>query len=213
MALGRIQRVLSELYDVQVEASVEDFVCDADLVHATVGQGVGRGELLVVAEDAEGVCVGLYVCPDAVQALTETGAEADVWLDERFRAACLATEGVSHFLYLMFRAENEHPVSQLELELQAEVDKYATALLSGNGVGAIQARSRTVRHRLFAGVRFIDGRGTEQGERYRVAHRVADRYVRRLEEEYLRGGDLPGLMRELRRFYRCGLRGKLESAG
>lgn len=208
--LGAIQGALSELYDVQVEASVEDFVCDAAVVRATVGaEQVDRGELLVVAEEQEGVSVGLYVDPEAVAALEGRGLD---W-QEAFEACCLATEGVSHFLYLMFRAESGEPVSQLELELQAEVDKYATGLLAGNGVGAIRARSRSLRRRLFHQARFRDGAETEQGERYRVASRIAERFTRWLEAEHLDRGDLPELGRQLRRFYRMGLREKLERAG
>ena len=139
-----------------------------------------------------------------------------------------ATEGVSHFLYLVFRAENDTTVSQLELELQAEVDKYASAVLgerglSGNGVMTIQARtrgvpggrelarSRAVRAQLFAGVRFLDGPDSPEGRRYRMAHRLAARYTAKLERRHLDHGDVPAFLHELRRFYRHGLREKLEA--
>jgi len=212
MTLNRIQAALSELYDVEVDPRVEDFVCDADIVRQTAGHGPeDRGEVLVVAEDEEGVSVGLYVCASAVAAVGEDVGAA--WLDSgRFQGACLATEGVSHFLYLAFREQNDQGVTQLELELQAEVDKYATALLSGNGVGAIRARSRDLRRRLFGHVRFLDGRDSPEGERYRLAHRLAARYLGRLEESFLARADVGALLRELRRFYRLGLREKVETA-
>lgn len=211
MPLDRIQRILSELYDVQIESSVDDFVCDAETVRAAVGEGVERGEVLLVAEDADGISVGLYVCPQAVDALEQDLDEA--WLDEgRFEAACLATEGVSHFLFLMFRAENEDGVSQLELEVQAEVDKYATGLLAGNGIGAVRARSRSMRWRLFHNAQFLDPAHTEAGQRYRLATRIAARYALWLEEQFVATGDLEALRTELRRFYRLGLREKMELA-
>lgn len=211
MALDEIQRLLSDLYDVRIASAVGDFVCDEETVRATVGDGVERGEVLLVAEQDDGISVGLYVCPQAVSALGEDPERA--WLDERrFAAACLATEGVSHFLFLMFRAEHDDAVSQLELELQAEVDKYATGLLAGNGVGAIEARSRSMRWRLFHRVAYLDAAHTEAGERYRTATRVAARYARWLEERFVATGDLEGLRAELRRFYRLGLREKLEAA-
>ena len=209
MALDAIQRSLSELYDVDVESSVEDFVCDAETVRA-VGEDTDRGEVLLIAEEADGISIGLYVSPHAVHVLS---THADAWLDERgFEAACLATEGVSHFLYLMFRAQNDDAVSQLELELQAEVDKYATGLLAGNGVGAIRARSRSMRWRLFARAKFLDDASTEAGQRYRKATAAAARYAAWLEERYVATGELEALRNELRRFYRLGLREKLEAA-
>lgn len=220
MALKEIQDALAALYDVQVDHDVMDFVCDAALVEHTTG-GSDCGEVLLVAEDGDdGVLVALYVAPEAREVLGE--APFDAWHDdERVWAASLATEGVSHFLYLMFRVENDRAVSQLELELQAEVDKYATALLgdgaestsdlAGNGVNLIRKRSRALRARIFDGAEFIDDERTEAGERYRIAHRLGRTYAARLERLYVDVGDLDALRRELRRFYRLGLREKLET--
>jgi hypothetical protein len=213
--LGRIQRALVELYDVPLDASVDDFVCDEEVAREAVGEGVERREVLLVAEEPDGLAVGLYVDEAALTTLREmTGGDA--WLEEegpRFAATCLATEGVSHFVYLMFRATNDTSVTQLELELQAEVDKYATGLLAGHGVGLIRARSRALRQRLFADARFLDEPGTEEGDRYRLATRLAAQYAASLESRFLDRGDLTAFARELRRFYRLGPREKIEQSG
>ena len=37
---------------------------------------------------------------------------------------CLALEGVSHFLYLIWNASFDRSVTLLEMELQAEIDKF-----------------------------------------------------------------------------------------
>jgi hypothetical protein len=223
MGLQRIQDALCGLYRVVVDQRVEDYLCDADTIEAVAGDECLRGEVLVIAEDeeGEGAAIGLYVAADAIADVADGG---DVWLDGRLQSACLATEGVSHFVYVMFRATEDHSVSQLELELQAEVDKYASATLgsvdpyaplTGLGVGAIRTaamreRSRVVRDRLFASVTFLDEGGTEAGERYRLAHRAGARFAAHLEAHYLDEGDFQGWLRALRRFYRAGLRGKLE---
>ena len=210
MKLREIQRRLERLYDLDLDESVEDFVCDEEAAREAVGDMVSRREVLLVAEEPDGIAVGLYVDEDALLRLH--GAR-DAWMDDRrFDAACLATEGVSHFVYLMFRARGDHQVSQLELELQAEVDKYATGLLAGNGARLIQERSRSLRRRLFAEAELLDELDAEEVERYQTALRVAARYTARLEERYVAAGDLRGLARELRRFYRLGASDKL-SAG
>lgn len=204
--LRRIQRTLSELYDLRPIADVEQFVCGPELLRAALGEGAEhRREILLVLEDEEGVHVGLYLDPDVLDRIRAA--------DPDFAALCLATEGVSHFLYLGFRADNDQQVTQLELELQAEVDKYAAGLLAGNGVGAIRARSRALRERLFADARFLDPPESVEGERYRLAHRAAARYAARLEARYVDSGRLHELWAELRRFYRLGPRQKLERAG
>jgi hypothetical protein len=209
--LTRIQRMLADLYDLRPALDVERFVCGPELLRAAVGEGAeARGEVLLVFEDDEGLHVALYLDPEVLTALREGAPD--------FRAQCLATEGVSHFLYLTFRADNDEQVSQLELELQAEVDKYAAGLagaeaLAGNGVGAIRARSRALRERLFRTARFLDAPESPEGERYRVAHRAAARYTAVLEERYVETGRLEDLRTELRRFYRMGAREKLEHTG
>lgn len=212
--LTRIQDLLVEFYDLNdlsPERNVERFVCGPETLRAAVGEGPeDRGEVLLVFEDQDGLHLGLYLDPDVLAALRAGNAD--------FRAQCLATEGVSHFLYLTFRADNAEQVTQLELELQAEVDKYAAGLagveaLSGYGVGAIRARSRYLRERLFRSPRFLDAPETAEGERYRLAHRAAARYTGVLEERFVRTGRLEELRAELRRFYRLGAREKLEHAG
>lgn len=226
--LARIQHLLTDLYDVEVTASVDDFVCGEAVARAVVGDAVCRGEVLVVVDDPEDASVGLYVAPDVLERVRRTAAwpphaSAPPAGDRRgagFRAYCLATEGVSHFVYLMFRAEHEAAVSQLELEVQGEVDKYAAALVgeragprAGHSRGALWARSRALRWHLFARADFRDAPETDEGERYRVAHRLASRYTAALEARHVARGDLAGLATELRRFYRMSLREKMEAVG
>ena len=202
--LTRIQNRLNELYDVD-SLPVEPFICSEEEARAAVGDAVSRGEVLLVSEDADGgISVGLYVDESALDLLRSDDASLEAYW--------LAAEGVSHFVYLIFRAQNDESVTQLELELQAEVDKYATALLDGWGVGLIAERSRQIRRRLFDDAEYLDDEGTEEGERYRLATRTAARVVANLERRFVAREDLAGLIGELRRFYRLGRREKLAYA-
>ncbi len=119
------------------------------------------------------------------------------------------TEEVSHFLYLLFCARSSRTVTELELELQGEVDKYLTAafFLSLQNEGAVSTRLRRL---LFREYHLAEGLSDEQAERYRKASRLAFDYCGYLEAEYLRPRRLPDLLRESRRFYRLGQRDKLE---
>jgi len=211
--LARIQAALERLYDVRSELRVDDFLCDEEFTETVAPQATERGEVLLVTQREGDLSVGLYLSDTALAELDTLADGDDAWLDERFGSACLVTEGVSHFVYLVFRANDGGAVSLLELELQAEVDKYATALLAGNGVGAIRERSRAIRGRLFADAKYLDAAGTEEGDRYRLATRLAARFAERLEREHLGADDLDGLARTLRRFYRLGAREKIEAIG
>jgi hypothetical protein len=207
--LGRIQDALCDLYGIDVPHSVEDFLCDEDAVALVAGAEADRGEVLVIAEEPDALSLGLYVCDDALRALARAG---DAWVDGRLEAMSLATEGVSHFVYVAYRVEQSRAVSELELELQAEVDKYAVAVTDSTFPGVLLARSRRVRGDLFDRAEFIDAADTERGERYRLAHRTAMRFTSKLEREFLERADREGWLRRLRAFYRENLQGKLSLA-
>lgn len=117
-----------------------------------------------------------------------------------------AVEGVSHFVYLAERARIGLPATRLELELQAEVDKFA--LLTIEPAPDDPLPRQALRQQLFERVRFAHARGTVDGERYRLANRLAARYALRLDS-----GQAPeSLRRQLRRFYRAGQTDKISLA-
>ena len=192
MTISEWQLRLSALYDLELELDVTRFLCDEAEARALGGEDAARrGEVLFVRSDDDGAAVSLYVDAAALSLAHDEG-----WLGsgDRFRACCLATEGLSHLVYVAFRDLHEHEVSELELELQAEVDKWAMALLAP-WRGLDRARA---------------GAGTERGDRYRAATRLAARYARTLEHTLLSTGRIDDLARELRRFYRLGAREKIE---
>ena len=95
---------------------------------------------------------------------------------------CQVVEGVSHFLLLAERARRELPTTQLELELQAEVDKL---VLLGVVTGPLtRSRFARLRQRLFDDVRFVEQANHERGQRYRLANRLAARLAYRLERRF-----------------------------
>lgn len=106
-------------------------------------------------------------------------------------------EGVSHFVYVANRARQELPSTQLELELQAEVDKFVLLVLEQAPYDRGEAFE--VHARLFERVSYLHDAGTELGDRYRTANDLAARFVRRL---MTRSDDTTHA--DLRRFYRAG---------
>jgi hypothetical protein len=115
--------------------------------------------------------------------------ENDEWLQ--------LAEGVSHFVYVANRARQELPSTQLELELQAEVDKFVLLVLEQ--VPFDRGEAFEVHSRLYERVRYLHEAGTELGDRYRTANDLAARFVRRL----MSCGPL-STHATLRRFYRAG---------
>jgi hypothetical protein len=133
--------------------------------------------------------------------------------DENLQDFCTALEGVSHFHYLIWSLSRGRDVSLLELELQAEVDKYASALtlLTRQRDGAYP---RTLHARLFDRVSYMPQLGETARHRYEAANRHAARYCRELDERFLRRRACrpEAWLTELRKFFRCGHQQKLLAA-
>jgi hypothetical protein len=125
-------------------------------------------------------------------------------------SVCQLIEGVSHFVYVADRARRQLPATQLELELQAEIDKYVLLALEGDRFDP--STSRTLHAKLYERVRFCHPEGTEAGDRYRMANDLAARMVRRLEVLYAEKGRFAELREALSRFYRMGQADKIQFA-
>jgi hypothetical protein len=200
-----VQRRLEVFYDLHPEAPVTEYlVPPAEVVHLP-----GGGSRTLVSQQGDEVSVGVVLDEKTGRELER--ADPRVRLDaSNLGPFSTLTEEVSHFLYLLSRARSDRPVTRLELELQAEVDKYLVALFF-LGLQDEGASSPRLRGLLFEGYRLVEGLSAESAERYHEANRLARRYCRWLEARCLRRPGPGGLAREARRFWRLGQREKLET--
>lgn len=213
--LGQLQSLLAELYDAPVEHDVHDFLITDPRQAAALQDRAApppTDEQLLIAETEDGLAMSLYLHAEVLGRLAARCPLRS--LDEaNLQDYCTALEGVSHFHYVSWSATCARSVSLLELELQAEVDKYATALslLLAQREGRFPAE---LFRRLFEGGQWLPHLSDDERERYAEAHRCAARFCRRLEERFLRRRHArPGaLLMELRAFYRLGRRAKLRHA-
>jgi hypothetical protein len=183
---AKVQAALERLYRLDRVVDVGDFV---------QGGCEGEREALFVREADDGALEVSLRLP-----ALEGSAGLDV--------LCQIIEGVSHFVYVVERARVQREATQLELELQAEVDKWVVLAASMRETFD-EAQSAALRARLYEGVAYEHDAGSEIGERYRLANDAAHRFVRRLEREYVgraRFGEMRG---ELYRFFHVGQEEKL----
>jgi hypothetical protein len=202
--LARVQRGLETLYRVDTGVEVEDFVIGPHVRDGFVATRRPREQLLVREDEGE-MSLALFIDPTALEnlAANDPGRRLD---DGNLGDFLLAVEGVSHFIYAVCCARAERPVTQLELELQAEVDKYVTCLLATEPAADV---SSELRRRLFADCAYDDDLDHEEHDRYRAANDNAHRYTGYLEHAFVRRRRIPEMLNELRRFYRLGLPAKL----
>jgi hypothetical protein len=221
MVLRGLQSLLARLYDVEQRYDVYDFlVTDRRAVPAGEPRNDRRAgeEELLLAEtvDAAGspaAAVALYLDPELLRRLEEADPHRAL-TEENLADYCTALEGVSHFVYSTWRLNSDRPVSLLELETQAEVDKYAvTVFLLAHQQGGASYPAQ-VHARLFDRVSFDARLEPDQYQRYWTAHRCAASYCRRLERRFVNRGvaRIEAMVRELRSFYRLGSAAKLRHA-
>lgn len=180
-----MQRSLERFYWLEQGPDVTEFV-------RTV-EGPSRESLLVRADD-DAVELALYL-PDE---------DAD---ERGFHDAYVQLiEGVSHFVYVAERARVDLPTTALELELQAEVDKFVVLAFDEGELD--RSRAWTVHRTLYENVAFLHSEDSEPGRRYRLANELAARMANRLAKSSLRSGQRAFLQR----FYRSGQTDKIRLA-
>jgi hypothetical protein len=209
MLLRRMQSLLAGLYDAPVEHDAEDFlVSDPKRLRDTVGEPRSDEQVFVVEQEGE-LRIGLFIDQHVLDRLQRRDP-LEALDQDNLSDFCTALEGVSHFHYLIWSCARGRSVSLLELELQAEVDKYATALalLTQQRAGAFPG---DLHARMFGSVSFLPELDEVSRRRYEEANRRAARYCRSLDERYLhpRRRQPEKWLAELRRFFRCGHQEKI----
>jgi len=202
MLLQQLQDLLAGIYDLPTDYRVYDFLFTEreHLPHAV--RESQTDEQLLVLDQAGAARIGLFLDPQLLERLASSnpletlngGNLADYWT---------ALEGVSHFLYLAWNAGHDRGVTLLELELQAEIDKYVASwwLLRAQDPGRYPAE---LHHLLFERARVDLRLAGDRSPMYRAANQYAARFCRRLERQLSAQARRvrTETLAELRRFYR-----------
>jgi hypothetical protein len=205
--IDRVQAHLEAIYGIRCEERASAYVVGPEVARALGGTGRADEELLV-SEEGEELSVALYLSPELLQRLAhfEDAPDSSV-LDRALGSYCELAEGVSHFLYVIRAAQGDRTVSLLELEAQAEVDKFASCALLRWNEGAAWARSLI--DRLFHECSLRPGLDEAERWRYTEASRLARNYCRRLLRQ-ISEHRMDLLLAELRHSYRLGAEAKLD---
>jgi hypothetical protein len=199
--LDVLQRYLTDIYRTDHGLSVTDFLITDPALAAMLGSGrmlPDTEESVLLREDRHGLALSVYLDEDVLSRLERADPLREL-RPEHLDDFCTVLEGISHFNYICWRARQDTPVKLLELEMQAEVDKFVASWLL-----AVEQQDHELARRLhgwlFDRVRFNPGLDAEQAERYRAANDYAARFCHYLAERLREDGDRS--LAELRRFYR-----------
>lgn len=214
MLLNKLQRELEAIYAIELQHRVHDFVIDDPHLASLIDNSPNARDIpekLLIHQDGENVDIALYLDSELIKRLEENDPTEKLH-NHNIHDFWLALEGISHFLYFTWNVEYERPVSLLELELQAEVDKFilAALLLEKQFNGYIP---QGLHYHLFENAGF-DARLDEQELiRYRDANYFAGKFCLHIKERFLRHRHYEPLINELRRFYRLNHHNKIQAIG
>jgi hypothetical protein len=199
--LSNLQKHLTDIYQVDPGFEVTDFVITDPVVARLLGYGAlvpNTDESVLLSQDEDGLALSLYLDEEMLERLTRDNPMDELRADQ-LDDLCKVIEGVSHFNYIVWRAKQDKAVTLLELEMQAEVDKFVGTLLMALDQQDFEF-ARRLHGWLFDRVRFNPDLNADQLERYRAANDFAGRFCHGLRDR-LKRDSIKG-MHELRHFYR-----------
>lgn len=206
--LSQLQQQLSDTYQVGQQYDVRDFLITDPTIAKCIGQGAvlsDSRETLLLSEDDDGLALSLFLDSQLLERLESADPLS------RLRAELLddfwqVLEGISHFNCVVWKASQDRPVTLLELELQAEIDKFVSTMQLALNQGEHDLLN-SLHGWLFDEVSFHDELDGEQVIRYRAANEYAARFCHGLRQQLMR--DDAHVLPELRRFYRLPMTDKI----
>lgn len=207
--LTSLQGALADIYDLPATPDVAEFLMTDRARLAGFDAARAGDEQLLVAEEGDTLSLALFIDAAVLERLARRDPY-DALTGENLADYLTAAEGVSHFVYVAWNAGHDKPVTLLELELQAEIDKYVLCawLLREQGDGRFP---RELHRALFERARVDPAFAGSRAGLYRTASRYAGRFCRRIANrlECTARDATRELLAELRRFYRLGNARKL----
>jgi hypothetical protein len=206
--IAKLQRHLNDIYQASAGYDVRDYLITDPRVARCLGEDVmlsDSRETLLLSEDDDGLALSLFLDSEVLERLESADPLA------RLRADLLddlwqVVEGVSHFNCVVWKASRDRNVSLLELELQAEIDKFVSTMLLAASQGRQDMLER-LHGWLFDDVSYHHDLDAEQLDRYRAANDYAARFCHALRRRLVE--DVERVLSELRRFYRLPMTDKI----
>jgi hypothetical protein len=207
--LASLQGALAEIYDLPAIPDVVQYLMTDRAAMRWIDAARDSDEQLFLAQEEDALALALYIDAQVLERLAQRDP-FEALTEHNLADYLTAAEGVSHFVYVAWNAGFDKPVTLLELELQAEVDKYVLCawLLRDQGSGRFPRELHRV---LFERAHVDAAAAADRVRLYHTASSYAGRFCRRVAAGLARGtrGATRDLVAELRRFYRWGNAKKL----
>ena len=201
----KVQHQLESLYGIGLPQRVEDYLIGKKEAEGYLTQQYGKmpKELFLVRKSEESsVEVALFLDMQLLSNLKKNNPFISL-NDRNFADFCILIEGVSHFVYFLWKAHHDVPITQLEMELQAEIDKFLMLFFYLRSDNAPEFPQKLL-EALFEDFRLIDKLSEESEGRYLTASSLASRYCYNLQKKFRSLNDenqIRQMLEEIRQFY------------
>ena len=199
--LSQLQDYLAGIYGVDPGYDVNDFLITDPVIARVLSRGSlipETEESVLLREDEDGLALSVFIDSAMLSRLKDANPLQELQVDQ-LSDLWTVLEGISHFNSIAWRARKNRRVSLLELEMQAEVDKFVSTFFLA--VDQEDSELTVKLHGwLFDNVRFNPRLSKVQRERYATANNYAARFCHGLRKRLTR--DSREGLHELRYFYR-----------
>jgi len=206
--ISQLQDHLTSIYRVDPGYDVRDFLITDPAIAGILGDGSlipDTEETVLLRQDQDGLALSVFLDSAMLSRLQNANPLLELQANH-LNDLWKVLEGISHFNYIVWRARKNRSVSLLELEMQAEIDKFVSTFLMAlnqeDGELAVRLHGW-----LFDQVSFSRGLNEEQQERYQTANNYAARFCHGIRERLSR--DWRQGLNELRYFYRLSQHDKI----
>jgi hypothetical protein len=218
-AVKKIDRALKRFYRLENVLPAEGFLVvppDPSSASQSASTAASKGALLIVDQahtKEASLELGIYFHSSIRTELNtlENWPRAE-WSKDQRQAFSVATEEISHFNYLVEKASKGQAVSQMEMELQGEVDRFLLAFMAERHQRKAPSFDE-IFETYFVKFRWDAGLEEQKRIRYEDANRIAKALLSKLRPAFKNHRRWPELVAELRRFYNATASEKVRVAG
>lgn len=203
MKIREIYRILCWFYEPSVVVDIDSYLIDTPPRHYAdrIGSRTSDRETLFIRQIGDEYELGLFIAPGILAAIDRTDPL------ERMDEFFCAVEGVSHILMLLDRIANQVATSHLELELQAEVDKFLISHLYMSK--ARRGASIDLFDRQFERCTWDSNLSEDDLLRYTAASRMAAKFCSGLRERYFNPARIGEMKADVLDFFKRNLAQKV----
>ena len=217
-ALSQIDSALKNLYNIESKFCAENFLITDFPVHAIkrAGSKDFEGALYIQQNSSQpidqeiSVEIGIYLSNSVREQLETFTAWVTPWSLDQLKAFSVASEEVSHFHYLIYNLARNRPLTEFELELQGEIDRFLLLFFSKPfSQNSFKTNFEDIFEQLFCNYSFAKRLTKAQRQRYADASSYAKRFCQKMKGLLTERESLPHALKQSRIFYDMDLNHKI----